>query len=115
MAREVQIITWCDYCLAEGVNTPGSEVLGLNSGGIRVMVDLCEEHIQTLIKPAVATFDAHGRVMEKPSHSRRSAKATGPCPECGGVFSTSQSLGMHRWRKHGVPSSTRGKKQEQDS
>jgi len=110
MAREVQIVTWCDQHLSEGQHTPGSEYAGLNSAGVRVILDLCEEHAQEFIKPTLVVFDAHGRIEAKPertprsSRTRKQSEATDPCPDCGAMFGTVQAMGMHRWRKHGIRS-----------
>ena len=116
MAREVQIITWCDYCLTEDKHNPADEYVGLNSAGVRVLVDLCEEHAQEFIQPVQELLDNHGRTEKKtrshtkaqtPRPDRKVTPALGPCSECGREFHSAQSLGMHRWRKHGIASTTR--------
>jgi len=113
VAREVQIITWCDRCLTEGQQVNATEYAGLNSTGVRVLVDLCEECQTNYVAPALDVFDTFGRSEPKTAHQRRhNTPTTGPCPECGKEFSSTQSLGMHRWRKHGVPSQHRNKKKD---
>ena len=113
MAREVQIITWCDHCLAEGQQVDAAEYAGLNTAGVRVLVDLCEECLATYINPALEVLDNFGRGEPKASsHRRHNTPTTGPCPECGKEFASTQSLGMHRWRKHGVASPHRNKKKD---
>jgi len=108
VAREVQIVTWCDFCLAEDAQTEGVEYAGLNSGGARVVVDLCDEHYADYIEPGLSIYDTYGRTEAKaPRAHRKSAAAPGPCPECDKEFTSAQSLGMHRWRKHGVASQHR--------
>ena len=119
MAREVQINTWCDYCLTENEHTPADEYAGLNSAGARVLVDLCEDHAQEFIQPVQELMDTHGRTEAKtrshtktqtPRPDRKVTAAPGPCPECGREFHSAQSLGMHRWRKHAIASEMRKKK-----
>lgn len=103
MAREVQIATWCDHCLAEGEQTAATEYAGLNSSGVRVVVDLCDEHVVEYLDPALGVFDSYGRGEAKTQGKRRKmTPASGPCPECGREFASAQAVGMHRWRKHGV-------------
>lgn len=108
MAREVQIITWCDRCLSEGLQVNATEFAGVNTAGMRVLVDLCDDCLIKYMSPALAVLDTFGRAEAKAPHAtRRSGPAPGPCPECHKEFASSQSLGMHRWRKHGIPSEHR--------
>lgn len=113
MAREIQIVTWCDQCLAEGQQVDASERAGLSSSGARVTVDLCDDHAEEYLALALSVFDTYGRTEAKAPRAprRASAAAPGPCPECEKEFPSPQSLGMHRWRKHGVPSQHRNKRE----
>jgi hypothetical protein len=124
MAREVQILTWCDNCLAtDGSQVEATEQVGLNSNGIRVLIDLCEPCVEALLLPAMLTFDAYGRNEPKPkrkSPKASAAKAEVPKTEtsgdhlcevegCGRSFEKAQALGMHRFRAHGIESPHRNK------
>jgi len=105
MAREVKIVTWCDSCLEMGKHVEADEHPGLNSAGARVVVDLCDDHFDEYLVSALAVLDTHGRTEGKaPRAARKVTVALGPCPECDREFHSAQALGMHRWRKHGIPS-----------
>jgi hypothetical protein len=114
MAREVQIMTWCDHCLnEENLQVEGMTYVGLNSAGARVEIDLCAECAESFLTPALSALDAYGRDEPKPKRRKRvesPAPAGGQCPDCDKTFPTKQALGMHRWRAHNVPGEGKGKK-----
>lgn len=115
MAREVRIMTWCDHCAAEeGTQVEASEFTGLNSAGAKVEIDLCAECAESFIVPALSAFDAYGRDAVKPKKRKTRTESPAPnggsCPDCGNTFTTKQSLGMHRWRAHGIPGQGKDKK-----
>lgn len=110
MAREVQIMTWCDHCLAaDNENVAGSERVGINSAGVQVVIDLCDDCAEAFIQPALSTFDAYGRTEPKKRKSRKVTPSVVdgvPCdqPGCDRVLNSLQALGMHKYRSHGIAS-----------
>lgn len=102
------------YTLCDRVNIhvdgdePGFEVTLLDSNAKPRIVDMCEpcEKGITLVE-ARELADAIGQPLP-PAKGRKSRTkpAPGPCtePGCGAEFETSQGLGMHLNRAHGIKS-----------
>lgn len=106
MAREVSITIWCDRHMAKGEHLPAAEYAGLSTVGVKVLVDLCEECADEVLKPALTVLDRFGREQVKskkkiaPTSSTTPRSGDVPCPSCDRHFTTNQGLAMHRHHAH---------------
>lgn len=82
----------------------GHEIWLLNSKSHVVAIDLCDPCEKgTSITEARELADAIGQPVDYTGPKTRKPKpAPGPCPDCGEEFDTSQGLGLHRNRSHGI-------------
>ena len=111
MAREVQILTWCDACADEDQRTPGATYTP-NHG--RRSLDLCDAHHAELLSRLEALLDAYGiqegqEGRRKPGRPRKAQAPSGavaappgrfPCLLCG-TSHNANGMGGHLRRMHG--------------
>ena len=108
MAREVQILTWCDNHGDEKV--PGEAKARIHPvTGKPVKVDLCgqcDDQITALVAPVAALLDKFGTADKKPSAARRNVvkrpSAALPCKskKCKERFDNFRALTLHCRANH---------------
>lgn len=117
MAREIQVSTWCDPCLASDVKAAGVEFTASINGMATLTLAVCPDHQRGLVQPLTDALADWGQVMaqsDAPSRvkgsSRRTAHATpsgrAPCPidGCSGK-ALPRTLAKHLWQVHGLRAS----------
>lgn len=127
MAREVQVLAWCDVDMAEGQRVPMAATHEVVIDGKAFTVDLCEDHEAGVYKPFAALV-AHGSAPAPKGPHKAAQRAlvpsTGPkpgrplssadralpvgarclVPECGAAYDGRSQGGMvqHMRAVHGI-------------
>jgi hypothetical protein len=130
MTREVQVIAWCDGCVAELGDGEGDVERGTVALHLAVRVgdspgalskprllDLCERHAKSLWEPLAALLDAYGSLAgdNRPRTPRRAlARTPGddvPRPWiclCGASYAGDSALRSHMANRHQMGATVRG-------
>ena len=74
MAREVQVLAWCDVDMADGQRVPMAATHEVVVDGKAYTVDLCEDHEAAIYKPFVALV-AHGSAPAPKGAQNRAQRA----------------------------------------
>lgn len=121
MAREIQVMAWCDVDLAEDKRVPMASSHDVVLDGKAFTVDLCEEHEVALYKPFAGlvahgsapapkaphkgTQQALGASAARPVHrsGSRSDAAARECVLCGAHLASRTVHDRHILQAHNVP------------
>lgn len=114
MAREIVTRIWCDACLArdetytEATETPP---ITIGAGKPRIMA-LCEVDMKDLFEPIRHALAEFGQIVPSAGTGVAAPRSTGslpvapptagiPCPLCGNVLKSRDSLNGHTSKRHG--------------
>lgn len=102
MARELQVILWCDLCRAMNDKTPATQTFDVTISGTRRVFDVCGDHASDFV--SMEAMMPYGmdpdRVDPEPEKDRPEV-----CPLCEYRGPSRAALGQHV-KKHGKTLST---------